>query len=67
MDRGQHSLEKNVLLLALKVEHPYNVHLIPGNHEATDINVLFGFRIEFIKCLGKKERKELNLYRLFRL
>jgi hypothetical protein len=32
------------LLLALKLEHPRNVHLIRGNHEAADINALFGFR-----------------------
>jgi hypothetical protein len=32
------------LLLALKIEHPRSVHLIRGNHEAADINALFGFR-----------------------
>ncbi|KAL0389933.1 UNVERIFIED_CONTAM: Serine/threonine-protein phosphatase BSL3 [Sesamum calycinum] len=46
VDRGQHSLETITLLLALKVEHPHQVHLIRGNHEAADINALFGFRIE---------------------
>ncbi|CAN1831936.1 Serine/threonine-protein phosphatase BSL3 [Linum perenne] len=46
VDRGQHSLETIALLLALKVEYPNNVHLIRGNHEAADINALFGFRIE---------------------
>jgi len=55
VDRGQHSLETIALLLALKVEHPYNVHLIRGNHEAADINALFGFRIECIERLGEKE------------
>ncbi|KAE8688741.1 Serine/threonine-protein phosphatase BSL2 [Hibiscus syriacus] len=49
VDRGQHSLETITLLLALKVEHPNNVHLIRGNHEAADINALFGFRIECIE------------------
>ena len=67
MDKGQYSLEKIALLLAPKVEHPYIVHLIPRNHEAADINALFGFQIEYIKCLGKKARKEFNLDRLFRL
>ena len=33
VDRGAHSLETICLLLALKVEHPKNVHLIRGNHE----------------------------------
>nr|XP_029116285.1 serine/threonine-protein phosphatase BSL3 isoform X1 [Elaeis guineensis] len=49
VDRGQHSLETITLLLALKVEYPHNVHLIRGNHEAADINALFGFRIECIE------------------
>ena len=50
--RGAHSLETICLLLALKIEHPRNVHLIRGNHEASDINALFGFRIECIERLG---------------
>ena len=33
VDRGSHSLETICLLLALKIEHPKNVHLIRGNHE----------------------------------
>ncbi|KAK6138172.1 hypothetical protein DH2020_028108 [Rehmannia glutinosa] len=49
VDRGQHSLETITLLLALKVEHPHQIHLIRGNHEAADINALFGFRIECIE------------------
>ncbi|KAH0921031.1 hypothetical protein HID58_021049, partial [Brassica napus] len=57
VDRGQHSLETISLLLALKVEYQHNVHLIRGNHEAADINALFGFRVECI------ERMELNANR----
>ncbi|KAG1326336.1 Serine/threonine-protein phosphatase [Cocos nucifera] len=49
VDRGQHSLETITLLLALKIEYPENVHLIRGNHEAADINALFGFRLECIE------------------
>jgi hypothetical protein len=45
-------LETICLLLALKIEHPQNVHLIRGNHEAADINALFGFRIECMERLG---------------
>ncbi|CAA2986004.1 serine threonine- phosphatase BSL3 [Olea europaea subsp. europaea] len=52
VDRGQHSLETITLLLALKVEHPHQIHLIRGNHEAADINALFGFRIECIERMG---------------
>ncbi|KAG6529387.1 hypothetical protein ZIOFF_011585 [Zingiber officinale] len=44
VDCGQHSLETITLLLALKIEYPHNIHLIHGNHEATYINALFGFR-----------------------
>ncbi|MQL99092.1 hypothetical protein Taro_031811 [Colocasia esculenta] len=55
VDRGQHSLETITLLLALKVEHPQNVHLIRGNHEAADINALFGFRIECIERMGERD------------
>ncbi|KAJ8750378.1 hypothetical protein K2173_014293 [Erythroxylum novogranatense] len=55
VDRGQHSLETISLLLALKAEYPHNVHLIRGNHEAADINALFGFRIECIERMGERD------------
>ena len=58
VDRGAHSLETILLLLALKVEHPNSVHLIRGNHEAEDINALFGFRSECIERLGEAEGLE---------
>ncbi|KAL3626965.1 Serine/threonine-protein phosphatase bsl2 [Castilleja foliolosa] len=55
VDRGQHSLETITLLLALKVEYSHQVHLIRGNHEAADINALFGFRIECIERMGERD------------
>ncbi|CAA2965891.1 serine threonine- phosphatase BSL1 [Olea europaea subsp. europaea] len=55
VDRGQHSLETITLLLALKIEYPENFHLIRGNHEAADINALFGFRIECIERMGERD------------
>lgn len=55
VDRGSHSLETICLLLALKVEHPKSVHLIRGNHEAADINALFGFRLECLERLGDEQ------------
>jgi len=55
VDRGQHSLETIVLLLALKIQYPENVHLIRGNHEAADINALFGFRNECIERMGESD------------
>ncbi len=33
----------------VQIEYPMNIHLIRGNHEAADINALFGFRIECIE------------------
>ena len=35
-----------------QIEHPKNVHLLRGNHEAADINALFGFRMECVERLG---------------
>ncbi|KAG9457527.1 hypothetical protein H6P81_002035 [Aristolochia fimbriata] len=55
VDRGQHSLETITLLLALKIEYPEQVHLIRGNHEAADINALFGFRLECIERMGESD------------
>lgn len=55
VDRGQHSLETITLLLSLKIEYPDNVHLIRGNHEAADINALFGFRLECIERMGEND------------
>jgi len=52
VDRGAHSLETICLLLALKIEYPRNVHLLRGNHEAADINALFGFRVECVERPG---------------
>lgn len=59
VDRGAHSLETICLLLALKIEHPRYVHLIRGNHEASDINALFGFRTECIERLGERDGLEV--------
>lgn len=37
------------MVMNLQIEYPDNVHLIRGNHEAADINALFGFRLECIE------------------
>ena len=37
-----------------QIEYPKNVHLLRGNHEAADINALFGFRVECVERLGEK-------------
>jgi hypothetical protein len=38
----------------LQIEYPKNVHLLRGNHEAADINALFGFRVECVERLGAR-------------
>lgn len=53
VDRGAHSLETICLLLALKIEYPRQIHLLRGNHEAADINALFGFRMECVERMGE--------------
>ncbi|KHN03759.1 Serine/threonine-protein phosphatase BSL1 [Glycine soja] len=44
-----------LLLRQATIEYPENVHLIRGNHEAADINALFGFRIECIERMGEND------------
>lgn len=50
---GPHAFDKlginYSVWLILQIEYPENVHLIRGNHEAADMNALFGFRIECIE------------------
>eukprot|EP00899_Mesostigma_viride_P027752 jgi/Mesvir1/8161/Mv12469-RA.2 len=58
VDRGMFSLETICLLLALKIEHPTNIHLLRGNHEAKDINKIFGFKMECETRLGEHDGKE---------
>lgn len=40
------SLEVMCLLLALKLKHPKQIHLIRGNHEDAAINGTYGFKEE---------------------
>ncbi|CAM9623025.1 unnamed protein product [Pylaiella littoralis] len=46
VDRGEFSCEVLLYLLALKVQHPMNVHLIRGNHECRSLTTHFGFKDE---------------------
>ncbi|CAM9234494.1 unnamed protein product, partial [Hapterophycus canaliculatus] len=46
VDRGEFSCEVLLYLLALKVAHPTNVHLIRGNHECRSLTTHFGFKDE---------------------
>ncbi|KAF3547956.1 hypothetical protein DY000_02003235 [Brassica cretica] len=42
-------------IVPLQIEYPENVHLFRGNHEAADINPLFGFRLECIERMGESD------------
>lgn len=44
--RGECGLEIVACLLALKLRHPDRVFLLRGNHECTEITVMFGFCME---------------------
>ncbi|KAK2952072.1 putative Serine/threonine-protein phosphatase PP2A catalytic subunit [Blattamonas nauphoetae] len=46
VDRGLFGVEILTVLLALKIAHPNSTILLRGNHEATELNTLFGFAKE---------------------
>ncbi|KAG5505351.1 hypothetical protein JIQ42_07561 [Leishmania sp. Namibia] len=52
VDRGPHSLEVVLLLLALKVEYPTLVYLTRGNHEEERTSRVYGFLTEVTASLG---------------
>jgi serine/threonine-protein phosphatase PP1 catalytic subunit len=43
VDRGKQSLETILLLMVYKIKYPENFFLLRGNHEAAEINKLYGF------------------------
>ena len=54
-------------IMILQIEYPENVHLIRGNHEAADINALFGFRIECVErmvWIKDNAKHKLNIFTL---
>lgn len=55
VDRGPYSVEVTMLLFILVIIYPQNVFLIRGNHEFRNINELYGFKDQVIKCYGLEE------------
>jgi protein phosphatase len=65
IDRGMHSLETMVLLFALKLTYPRQIHLIRGNHEDPSINSLYGFRDECQRKLNEDPEEPLSCWNKF--
>ena len=59
MDRGYHSVETFLFLLALKVAYPQCITLIRGNHESRQITQVYGF---YDECVRKYN--SANVWRL---
>ena len=62
VDRGTMSLETICLLMALKIKHPGNIHLLRGNHEDRLINQGFGFSEECQIRLGEDWEDEESVF-----
>jgi serine/threonine-protein phosphatase 4 catalytic subunit len=67
VDRGYHSVESFLLLLATFVRYPYRLTLLRGNHEARQTTQAYGFYDECIRKFGSANVWKLctDLFDLF--
>lgn len=63
VDRGRFSLEVVFLLLALKILHPKQIHLLRGSHEEAKINMDFGLGEECKTRLKEDILSEASVYK----